>query len=210
MTDRDHSNQAKVNEKKRLSVAQAMILAALITATGLIVNTIVDDASKEKLAKDIANHQQNPKPLDDKGPPEEVKYDQGKTATKDISGLPKRSATAGQSFPKGTTNPGCALFGDLQLCWGNVAFTPRNDPKVPVCDFAMTFERPFAAPPSVTTSMQGQTSGFAYAVYSQQVTSAEITGSGLEVLRRASPETVVVSYVAIGPPVPSAPSSKSP
>src|SRR5258708_23283397 len=98
-----------------------MILAALITATGLIVNTIVDDASKEKLAKDIANHQQNPKPLDDKGPPAEVKYDQAKTATKDISGLPKSSATARQSFPKATTKPRLPLFAHLHLHWGKCA-----------------------------------------------------------------------------------------
>jgi hypothetical protein len=164
-----------------VSAAQATIIAAIISAI---------------IGPSVVAFVKNRKPNIPVNPP---------SVAKDFKETPRQPERAPLSeviegVPGGMEARGCAPLGRLQICWGNAKFNPRNDAATPVCDFAMAFARPFAAKPSVTVALQGETSGYAYAVYSQQVTTGGISGGGLEVLRRASNEPVVVSYVAIGLP----------
>jgi len=171
------------NDKKGVSAAQATIISAIISAVFgplILYGTVHLIELRNSEAKQRSSE-----------------------AVKQSPSLPAKEVSLDMlGITPGAEGAGCTPLGKLQLCWGNAAFTPRNDPNTPVCDFALKFKTPFASPPSVTTSMQGKTSGFAYAVYSQVVVNDGITGAGLEVLRRASPEPVVVSYFAIGQPTP--------
>jgi hypothetical protein len=169
-----HKNDGAEKNKKGLSSAQATILAATISA---IIGPIAVYGAIHFFEHRATEAVRNASPSSPREVPPEM--------------LGIAPAAEGS---------GCSPVGKLQLCWGNAAFKPRNDPSVPVCDFALTFKMPFAASPSVTTAMQGQTSGFAYAVYSQDVTPIGITGAGLEVRLRPSDQPVIVSYFAIGLP----------
>lgn len=119
-----------------------------------------------------------------------------KTALKGL--LPDVIPTQTVANANGNGQSGYMQIGDTLFCWGYATFKPTNNPNYPLFDFSFTFPKPFKGIPTVTTGLNGKTSGYAYAVYSHKATETQFGGASLEVLRRASNEPVVMNYFAIG------------
>lgn len=98
----------------------------------------------------------------------------------------------------GSERRGCMPLGDQQLCWGFSELHPRNKPGEPLADFSFSFLLPFEEMPTIATGINAKTSGYAYAVYGNEVTKTSFSGTVLEVLRRQSAEPIVFNYMAVG------------
>ena len=101
------------------------------------------------------------------------------------------------------TGSGCTRILDIQICWGKQEVQPFNtDPDVRKFDFQ--FPQPFSEKPVVTNGIEGTTSGFAFSVYSYDLTTTGYSGNVMETTHRLATshvpfsEGAVMNYIAIG------------
>ncbi len=128
-----------------------------------------------------------------------TKYAEALRADMDKFARAKVSSYANPAISPVTSKNGCALWGDLQMCWGAEDLTrPAKNPHVRT--FSFKYEKPFTGTPSITTGIHSNYSktGDAFAVYSYVLTNQSYTGAVIELDKESSPSPVVMHYMAIG------------
>ena len=94
---------------------------------------------------------------------------------------------------------GCALWGDLQICWGSKELT-ANPRALHTAIFEFEFATPFGGMPSVTNGIKVHGSGHGMSVYRWNADKGKYWGS-LNNMYVAVPVDgkITMSYIAIGP-----------
>ena len=90
---------------------------------------------------------------------------------------------------------GCRSQENLQICWGKAALGIDGGH---VRAFNFSFPKAFASPPVVTSSIDVQSPGYAYAIYNSILDPQGYRGSIVEVQFRSNLFPVAFSYIAIG------------
>lgn len=110
-----------------------------------------------------------------------------------------QAATPVSSIPNlDSPELGCRVTDGLQICWGRVSLGVAGGH---VRQFQLNFKHAFATTPVVTTSIDVQSNGFAYAIYNSILDARGYKGSVVEINFRSNTAPVSFSYVAIGPAI---------
>ena len=111
--------------------------------------------------------------------------------------IPK-TPTANQPPPReAIPESGCKPLEAFQICWGKVSLGISGGH---VRQFDVLFQKAFATPPVVTTNIDVQSSGYAYAIYNSILDPKQYRGSIVEVQFRPNEAPVAFSFIAIGQP----------
>ncbi len=90
----------------------------------------------------------------------------------------------------------CALMGEAQqICWGYKELSKANEY---TRNFDFTFANSFSQKPVVTNGINANSSGWAFSVYTHNISASVYSGSIVEHTSRKSKAPVNMSYVAIG------------
>jgi hypothetical protein len=108
----------------------------------------------------------------------------------EISGKSVGSASA-------VSDTDCRILADVLICFGRSELKSSSDH---TRSFDFKFKKSFAGIPSISTSIDVKSSGYAFALYDSKLDENSYTGTLVEIEYRANPSPVTMSYIAIGRP----------
>jgi len=99
-------------------------------------------------------------------------------------------------------NNGCAIFGELQACWGKQSLViPTDSTQSHVRSFSFNFQKPFDDPPVITNGINSTqpSRGEPFGVYRYKLTEKSYEGAVIHSTKGGTQTAnVTMNYIAIG------------